>query len=348
MTAVKPPNSSLVNLFKLDMQLFLGDVSLHANGITSQNLDYIQLSSGFYEGQLATLLISPNLSIYYKRFNQTLDQTGRCPPDKYQLVFRLSGDTAKMSGRIFEEGSFILAKPGAELESFVKSNSESVIMFLCAKQLNSIFLSMGVTQNQLKKAPSFSVFNNNLQYSILLQLLQQGAAFYQRDPSELIHSKLLDSYCHSIMHLLAGYLLQSWTEDNDSPVEQKELLLSRAKYLIRSRSGVNVAPNQLAQEVGVSRRKLEYLFRDKFDISPAEYIRIVKLNELRRRLSAPKLSGYSIGDIAGGMEIWHLGRLSKYYRDQFGELPSSTRERLITNQKLNKKSRKSVKLLKVK
>ena len=336
MTAVKPQNSSLVNLFQLDKQLFLGDVNQHANGITSQNLDYIQLSSGFYEGQLATLLTSPNLSIYYKRFNQTLDQTGRCPPDKYQLVFRLSGDTANMSGRAFEEESFILAKPGAELESFVKSNSESVIMFMCAKQLNSIFLSMGLTQSQLNNAPNLSIFNNNLQYSILLQLIQQGVTFYKRDPSELIHSKLLDSYCHSIMHLLASYLLQNWTEENDSPVEQKELLLRRAKNLIRSRKGINVAPNQLAQGVGVSRRKLEYLFRDKFDVSPGEYIRIVKLNELRRRLSSSKLSHHSIGDIAGSMEIWHLGRLSKYYREQFGELPSSTRERLTTHQALNK------------
>ncbi len=332
MTVVKPRNSSLVNLFQLDKQLFLGDLNLHANGIINQNLDYIQLSSGFYEGQLATLLISPKLSIYYKRFNQTLDQIGHCPADKYQLVFRLSGDTAKMSGRIFENESFILAKPGAELESFVKSNSESVIMFLCAKQLNSIFLSMGLTQTQLKNAPDLSIFNNNLHYSTLLQMLQQGVTFYQQAPSEHIHSKLLDSYCLSIMHLLAGYLLQNWTQENDFPIEQKERLLSRAKFLIRSHKGINVDSKNLAQGVGVSRRKLEYLFRDKFDISPAEYIRIVKLNELRRRLSSPNLRKHSIGDIAGSMEIWHLGRLSKYYREQFGELPSSTRERLTTKE----------------
>ncbi len=326
----KLPATNLVSFLPFDKQHFIGDLDLHAKGIATHCVDYFQLSSGFYEGLLGTLLDSPSIAIYYKRFNQTLEQIGRCPPDRYQLVFRISGQPAKLAGHQFNDGAFILAKPGALCEGLVQSNSESIVVYLCAQQFNKILNAMGLSSQQIQAAPSVSIFNDTLKYSVLQQLFLQGIHFYQQDTSELIHSKLLASYAQSIMHLLASYLLDSWINPVSSPIEQKERLVSRAQHLIRACKGIDVAPSQLALKVGVSRRKLEYLFRETFDVSPSEYIRIIKLNELRRSLSSPALQHYSIGDLAGDMEIWHLGRLSKYYRQQFGELPSATRERLIS------------------
>ncbi len=320
----------LVNFLPFDKQHFLGDLDLHAKGIATHQVNYFQLSSGFYEGLLGTLLDSPSISIYYKRFNQTLEQIGRCPADKYQLVFRISGDTATLAGHSFNDGAFIIAKPGALCEGIVQSNSESIIIYLCAQQLNEILSAIGLSQQQINNAPNATIFDDSLKYSLLKQMFMQGIHFYQQHTSDLIHSTLLNSYVQSIMHLLAGYLFENWINAVPSPVAQKEQLVSRAQHLIRACKGVNVAPDKLAENIGVSRRKLEYLFRETFDVSPSEYIRIIKLNELRRNLSSPTLQHLSIGDLAGDMEIWHLGRLSKYYQQQFGELPSATRERLIS------------------
>jgi AraC family ethanolamine operon transcriptional activator len=81
--------------------------------------------------------------------------------------------------------------------------------------------------------------------------------------------------------------------------------------------------SELCKAVRVSRRVLEYAFRDVVGISPKQYIVALRLGRARRDIVAGGTLA-SISDIAERWGFFHLGRFSGVYKKFFGELPSAT------------------------
>ncbi len=59
-------------------------------------------------------------------------------------------------------------------------------------------------------------------------------------------------------------------------------------------------------------------------ISPAQYIRVIKLNHIRRILKASNPETTLIQDIAYDWGFWHQSNFIHNYKMMFGELPSQT------------------------
>ena len=87
----------------------------------------------------------------------------------------------------------------------------------------------------------------------------------------------------------------------------------------------------LCTVAGVSQRTLEYAFREHLGLSPAAFIRQLRLHALRRELLASRLGEASVTDVAYHLGFTQLGRLSGDYRRTFGELPSRTLARTLTD-----------------
>jgi AraC family ethanolamine operon transcriptional activator len=72
-----------------------------------------------------------------------------------------------------------------------------------------------------------------------------------------------------------------------------------------------------------SARTLQYAFRDRFGVSPKQYLQTVRLHRVRRDLR--RFGGHaSVSEIAARWGFWHMGQFAADYRRQFGELPSET------------------------
>lgn len=81
-----------------------------------------------------------------------------------------------------------------------------------------------------------------------------------------------------------------------------------------------VSIEDICGEVGVSRRALQYCFQDTLEMSPAAYLKAVRLNGARRAI---KVCG-TVTEAAAQWGFWHFGRFAKDYKAMFGELPSET------------------------
>lgn len=79
-------------------------------------------------------------------------------------------------------------------------------------------------------------------------------------------------------------------------------------------------------------RTLQNSFQEVLGISPAFYLRSLRLNQVRRALQEPS-AGHgplpAIGDIASRWGFWHLGHFGESYKTLFGETPSKTRSRSL-------------------
>ena len=101
---------------------------------------------------------------------------------------------------------------------------------------------------------------------------------------------------------------------------------ARERMVDRLAQGVSIAG--ISRDVGVSRRSLECAFRTAVGMGPAQYVRKLQLNRVRRDLLSSENAESSIGAIAARHGVWHWSRFSHSYRDMFGELPRDTRARV--------------------
>jgi AraC family transcriptional regulator, ethanolamine operon transcriptional activator len=79
----------------------------------------------------------------------------------------------------------------------------------------------------------------------------------------------------------------------------------------------------LCQALHVSRRPLFYSFQEVFGVSPMAYLKVQRLQGVRRALKAAD-SDITVMVIAQRFGFWSAGHFSRDYKTMFGELPSET------------------------
>lgn len=80
----------------------------------------------------------------------------------------------------------------------------------------------------------------------------------------------------------------------------------------------------VSRYVGMRSRSLINAFEAVTGISPMEYLKRLRLSEVRRALIRADRSNAQIMDVAMDWGFWHMGHFSRDYRAMFGELPSQT------------------------
>jgi len=103
--------------------------------------------------------------------------------------------------------------------------------------------------------------------------------------------------------------------------------LERALAYLSAADLPAVTVSQLVEIAGASQRTLEHAFRDTFDLSPAGFLRRLRLHAARRELTASYENGTTVGAVADRNGFHHHGRFSVSYRELFGESPSVTLHR---------------------
>jgi len=78
-----------------------------------------------------------------------------------------------------------------------------------------------------------------------------------------------------------------------------------------------------------SERTLDYAFMERFGLSPALYMKVQRLNGVRRDLYGHQEPSMNVADVANKWGFWHLGQFARDYRNLFGELPSATHKRKL-------------------
>lgn len=104
-------------------------------------------------------------------------------------------------------------------------------------------------------------------------------------------------------------------------------VVERARRYIMDHLERPLSIDALAQAAFTSRRTLHRAFLDVLGETPQSYVRKLRLNRIRHDLATEREAICTITLIANRWGISELGRLSAWYCDLFGELPSETRAR---------------------
>lgn len=90
--------------------------------------------------------------------------------------------------------------------------------------------------------------------------------------------------------------------------------------------------NRLANECGISIRQVQKIFKQTLRISPTEYIKAVRLNEVRLKLLTQGAYRGAISSVANQYGFWHMGQFAKDFKLLFGYLPTQILEKESVDQ----------------
>jgi AraC-like DNA-binding protein len=102
--------------------------------------------------------------------------------------------------------------------------------------------------------------------------------------------------------------------------------LDAAEQYMRANAHLPLSLGDICQAAGVNARTLQHSFRKKRACTPMEFLRNIRLEEVRTGLCQPT----PITSVTAEAARWgflHFGRFSHEYRTLFGELPSETLRR---------------------
>lgn len=122
-------------------------------------------------------------------------------------------------------------------------------------------------------------------------------------------------------------LLTPHTDNQDvSPLHASSRcqLIKQAAVMILENLDRPWTVHDLCTELHVSERTLRYGFQECFGMGPIAYLKVHRLNGVRRQLKASIAHQTTVTDVAIQWGFWHMGQFAKDYKKMFGESPSET------------------------
>jgi len=125
-------------------------------------------------------------------------------------------------------------------------------------------------------------------------------------------------------------MLKLLTPDKNAPAHHpscRHQLMKQAEEMILETLARPWTVHDLCTALHVSERTLRYSFQEYFGMSPMIYLKVQRLNGVRRQLKASRADQVTVTDIAIQWGFWHMGQFAKDYKKMFGECPSETLRR---------------------
>jgi AraC-like DNA-binding protein len=111
----------------------------------------------------------------------------------------------------------------------------------------------------------------------------------------------------------------------DIPAHRQPELLARLDGLLEVQPFLRVA--EICVALGVSDRVLRRCCEEQLKVSPSNYLRLYRMQQVHRALRSGNPDAASIAEVARRYGVRDLGRFAAAYRARYGELPSATLRR---------------------
>ena len=306
-------------------QLCFSELDTFFEVVRSWDLEFRQLDRGQFKGTLLQYGFT-EAQIGITTVNRKFDQRGVAP--KRLVSFAILGPESPpiiWRGLEVDHHKIMVYGPGDEIDCASEPGFHVMTYSISERLLSKLGHDLGVHRlgKALKRNKVVPISNRS-------RKTFQGAIAginHQVDPdgkglkSESVRGALEKTIPRLILNAIA--------ETQDIKI-RSPLTKRRRRALATIEQNLTSSPipfttvGELCQATGVSERTLQYLFKQKYCITPKAYLRLVRLNAVRRALYKADPRKTKIADIANKNGFWHMGQFAKDYKKLFGELPSET------------------------
>jgi AraC family transcriptional regulator, ethanolamine operon transcriptional activator len=302
------------------------DVKAQAASVPGHEQVYSQLTCGRFEGILHSHVISPKAAFFIETTNCGIRKQFGVRPEHLRIAYLLDEVTkCNVNGSSMYGDHLFINLPRTEIDLHFGENHQAAWITLDYEQIRRLM--------PLDDEP------RGLRTPGQLQMVGQAACLFRQTlavaqqeffkPGAAGPRASTIAAFERILFSLAAWAFTTALGDDvrqqRSSAAHRARLLRKACEIIDGRLTEGLTMSELCRMIGASRRTLENIFIEAFNMPPYQYVRALRLNAVRKALLSEEDANRAIGDIAGRWGIWHLSHFATDYRRMFGELPSQTR-----------------------
>jgi AraC family ethanolamine operon transcriptional activator len=288
------------------------DLELLAAQTPAWDLDFRLTEKGGFRGRIRQVA-SSDLLITHARFKSCLHQHGTTPPGYRTFALPTAGCQGfwwlgfQVDSRCimrFGDDSELTSVSQGDFSVYTVSLSDDLLQHLSG----SLGVSCPATDRAVTRVPE-------RQMAELLALAR--VAVFQSDPVQRQTAAQQFTERMLIFCARGEHLPRPKPRSRDRAIQQVIRFLNDA-------DGVQPSLPELCQIAHVSERTLQYAFRDRYGLSPNQFVRCWQLNAAHRMIRSGAGEQRPIAEIAAECGFLDPSVFAKHYRQLHGELPSTT------------------------
>lgn len=304
------------------------DADDHATNLRGWSQLYDQLAPGPFTGHIHGLQLD-SLHLFHESTSLTLRQSCIVRSDSWWFGLPLYDSHEFRIGRNPVGNGCVAIRPGrVKFELLTPRDFHILGIVIPRKDLEEHLRVL----NQSEADPA--LFGNETlrigpaALSRLRSLVQEILREVSSTPELLQHATSRESIRISMLDALTS--ISHGGEENHrlkaSQLNHYKIVRDVRRYLLEDPNRAITVP-ELCKVFGASRRTLQYAFQDVLGMAPNAYLRMLRLNGVRRALRDAKPGCVSVQQVAANWGFWHLSQFAHDYRSLFGELPSERLKR---------------------
>ncbi|SDH24526.1 helix-turn-helix domain-containing protein [Paraburkholderia phenazinium] len=302
------------------------DADEQARNLSGWRQTYDQLTPGAFSGSVSELCLL-DMTVFCETTSHALRQTCEVGSDAYWFGIPLKNDgPGLIDGHLIADDALAVMRGRDEFE-LVTAGGYRILGVVIdeaelrtyAHEVERIDFSDEVLRRQILHVGAARKAHLCEALSILLQTAQEDS-----QPLSAVASANVQSCVLAMLFDLAG----SWQTDDLPESRSKSdrywIVMQARDYILANRNRPVSVP-ELCRQFHVSRRTLQYCFKETLGMTPMSYLRAIRLNGVRRDLSSPQdRLPKTVQGVAADWGFWHLSQFATDYRKLFGKLPSES------------------------
>jgi len=298
------------------------DIDELCAAVRSWELDFRPLAapSGFDTvGRVVQQRLGP-LEIAYARFLASIEQGGAPPVGKLTFgVFEEGVRRVWWRGQDVDAGTVLVFPIGGELRSFSGPDFEVYTISVGEDYVAGLGERFKLSPPLVRLRPETFRPPRDLLAKLRRRLRRLRDAV---DGDHTLQARQL------VEELVLAWLraTRSQPEDQGS-MRNRDRAIHKCLQRIEQADWTELTPGLLCEIGEVGERTLQYAFRERFGLTPAAFLKVRRLAEVRRRLLQPGGGDRTVGETAASLGFFHVGQFAADYRRAFGETPSWTLKR---------------------
>jgi AraC-like DNA-binding protein len=161
----------------------------------------------------------------------------------------------------------------------------------------------------------------------LRRLHAQACRLAETKPKILAHPEVARAIEKDLIHALVTCLISAKANEERAAKRHHALVMVRFEEVLAEHLGQMLRMPELCERVGVSEGTLRSSCREFLAITPIRYVRLRRLNAVRRALLNGEPGLANVAELARLHGFTEPDRFAGVYRAAFGESPSSTLQR---------------------
>lgn len=278
----------------------------------------MQLSEAPFSSSLASYITNSVCGLSLHSSSKVL-LSGTCSTDK--LSFYLCLQDAPGSWCNYGNvgaGSVGIFQPGEAREFLLTPGSLFIVVSCSASMLASLGGNLDKTLDRL--AMSSGIHQKRLSPALLSPLQQAVTDVHRRQRRADPHAEvLLDRIVRSVLEHYGHHPI---IFEQGGPPSTQARVVTLARQFVETHLSERITVPDVTNAARTSERTLHRSFEQLLGESLQHYVRVRRLHQIRAALQAETPA--TVASIASQWGIHEFGRLSRWYRELFGELPSET------------------------